>query len=100
MGFFNKLSQQVKVMFVMLPDHSIYQEKLYGRNASWLSNRLLDTLRNDGQVEVLDLRTLIVEQDNAECSYYMDAKHLNKSGNEVLTQALLPALESFWSQLE
>ncbi len=98
--FLDELSQKVRVMLVIMPDHSIYQEKLYAPNAIWLGTRLVNNMRQRGKVEVLDLHRLIQDQKNPECSYYMDAKHLNKSGNAVLTQALLPALENFWSQLE
>ena len=44
-------------------------------------------------------KRLIKQQDDRECSFFMDARHLNNKGKQVFTQALLPELEKFWRHL-
>ncbi len=97
-AFLEKLARKVRVMVVLLPDHSLYKEHLYSPNALYVANKVLGELDRKGVIDLVDLNGLIEQQDEQECSYFMDARHLNNQGKQVLTQAVLPELEKFWRQ--
>jgi hypothetical protein len=97
--FLEELSLKVRVMVVILPGHSLYQQHLYAPNAMFVINEIVSQLQNKGVVDVVDLHELIVKQDEPECGFYLDALHMNVSGKQVLTQALLPSLNLFWNDL-
>ena len=98
--FLEDLSRKVRVMVVLLPDHSLFVEHLYAPNATYVTNAVMGELKGEGVIDLVDLRDLVVDQEERECSFYSDARHLNSRGKQLLTSALLPELEKFWRQLE
>ncbi len=97
-AFLEKLSRKVRVMVVLLPDHSLFKEHLYAPNALYVSNKVLGELVRKGMIDLVDLNGLIERQNDRECNYFMDARHLNNKGKQVFTQALLPELDKFWQK--
>jgi len=98
--FLEKLSRQVRVMLVILPDHSIRPEHIYQANALYVADAVVAQLRAKGGFDVVDLRNLLTGRDEQECEFYMDAVHLNKKGKHLLTTALIPELEQFWDTMQ
>jgi len=98
-AFLKKLSRSVRVMVVLLPEHSIFMQYAYPPNASYVAHEVLTNLQRENVIELVDLRGLIMEEPDPECGFYMDARHLNRLGKERLTMALLPYLETFWAEL-
>jgi len=99
-AFLRGLSRKVRVMVVLLPDHSEFVEHMYPPNAAYVANAVLGALDREGAIRLVDLSDLIVRQPAAECRFFMDGRHLNSQGKQVLTGALLPELEKFWRQMD
>jgi len=99
-AFLEKLSRNVRVMVVLLPEHSLFMEYSYPPNAAHVAQEVLSGLQRKGVIELVDLHELIMEQPAPECSFYMDARHLNGRGKDRLTMTLLPYLETFWAQMD
>ncbi len=89
----------MRVLVVLLPDHSVFQNSIYLPNTDYVVAGVLDTIDDNDRVDVLDARDLIKAQAGQECSYFRDHRHLNMLGKEALTAALLPELEKFWAKL-
>jgi hypothetical protein len=97
--FLENLSRKVRVMVVLLPDHSLFKEHLFAPSAMYVANKVLGELDRKGVIDLVDLNGLIKQQDDRECSFFMDARHLNNKGKQLFTQAVLPELDKFWRQL-
>jgi len=97
--FLENLSRKVRVMVILMPEHSLFKEHLYAPNAMYVANKVLGELDRKGVIDLVNLNGLIQQQDDWECSFFMDARHLNSKGKQVLTQAVLPELDKFWRQL-
>jgi len=98
--FLRNLAGEVRVMVVLLPDHSLFMSHLYPPNAGYIAHAVLSGLQREGVIEVVDMRALMVGQARPECSFYMDARHLNNQGKQRLTRELLPHLKEFWAHLD
>ncbi|MGD9020832.1 MAG: hypothetical protein PVF46_03490 [Lysobacterales bacterium] len=99
-SFLEGLSSRVRVMLVILPEYGPYARHLYHPNSMFVYEDILKRLDEKGVVDVVDLYTVISEQDEPECGFYLDSTHLNLPGKQVVTDALLPALEVFWDSLQ
>jgi hypothetical protein len=99
-AFLQNLAHKARVMVVLLPDHSLFMTHLYPPNADYIAHAVLSGLQREGVIEVVDMRALMVGQPRPECSFYMDARHLNNQGKQRLTRALLPHLKEFWAHLD
>ena len=56
--FLESLSRKVRVMVVMLPDHSLFKEQLYSPNALYVANKVLGELDLTGVIDLVDLNRL------------------------------------------
>ena len=98
-SFMEQLSRRVRVMLVILPDHSVYRDHQYHPNIAVVGQRVVARLNETGIVDVVDLREVIRGQESPECGFFMDHVHLNMAGKQLLTDSLLPELEAFWARL-
>lgn len=93
------LSGQVRILLVILPDHSIFQRHISKTGAAYVEQQILQAAQTSANIDVLDVREVIVAGQEQECSYYMDHRHLNQRGKDALTKTVLPELEKFWAKL-
>lgn len=98
-SFMEQLSKRVRVMLVILPDHSVYRDHQYHPNVAIVGERVLARLNETGYAEVVDLSEVVRGQNSPECGFFMDHVHLNMTGKQLLTDILLPELEVFWASL-
>jgi len=73
---------------------------LYSPGSAYVGRAVLSGLQQKGAIELVDLHDFMMQQSGQECSYYMDARHVSKLGQQALTRELMPRLESFWSRLD
>jgi hypothetical protein len=95
--FLLDLSARVRLLLVIVPDHSIFQQRIYRTGATYVTGKILETVQSSDTIDLLDVRDLIVKQEDPECRYFGDERHLNERGMEALTGAVLPELRKFWA---
>jgi hypothetical protein len=99
LDFFERLSSGLRVMVVLMPDHSLFQQHGYAPNARYVMERTVFEAHRRGLIDLADFRELMKQEPGDECRFFADGHHLNAVGKDVLTEALIPELEKFWGKL-
>ncbi|TDR23227.1 hypothetical protein C8D91_0087 [Marinicella litoralis] len=84
------LNKDKKLLFVLLPDHEMYNYLLKPKNAHQITKQIIAPFKSNPNFMLLDLREFIPQQE--QCKYYNDPLHLNDKGGRLLTKKVIQKL--------
>lgn len=92
-GLIQSVLDQGKLFtLVLLPEHETHQYIIKPANASIIATKVQLNFKDSPNFKVIDLRNLFADQQ--QCRFFADPLHLNDSGIDRVTQALLQQMSS------
>lgn len=87
------LQREKRMVFVLLPDHEMYEYLLKPDNAKSITDEIIEKFHNHPNFILLDFRELI--KGSKQCEYYFDPLHFNNKGINLITNKLIDSLMHF-----
>ena len=91
--FENALSDELTVIVVLMPEHSVMMNQVYPNNLNLVSDALFSKLEAD-KLTILDYQNIFLQAEKSECHYYHEMIHANITGAQLITERLLQDLAS------
>lgn len=83
-----------KVMVVLMPVPKLWREQIAPKGVEEYVRAVLRPLADDGTIALHDFTHFFDETENGECAAFWDLYHQNTLGQDRLTNALLPLIQS------
>jgi lysophospholipase L1-like esterase len=87
-----QLAAEYQLIVVLMPGHSLLRDAALETDAQVAVDMVLSPLEQAGLLQVVDLRSDLMEANLQECEYYSDLVHSNRKGMRVLSESLMNQL--------
>jgi hypothetical protein len=81
-------------MVVLMPVPKLWREQIAPKGVEEYVRAVLRPLADDGTIALHDFTHFFDETENGECAAFWDLYHQNTLGQDRLTNALLPLIQS------